>query len=56
MNPSRTLTLKREALRQLTADELHTVAGGPMTMFSCLAYISCNPVACLPTIDGCIER
>ena len=47
MNTSRTLILKRESLRQLTADELHGVAGGPGTSLSCLDYVSCYILQCL---------
>ncbi len=50
----RKLSLRREELQELTADELTGVVGGA-TWFSCMTYISCNPVACLPTFDGCIE-
>ncbi len=51
----RTLSLKRDVLRDLTTDELRDVAGGA-TGFSCLDYISCYPTQCLPTFDNrCIE-
>lgn len=47
MNPPRTLALKREALRRLTDDELHGVAGGDATLLSCLDYVSCHILQCL---------
>jgi hypothetical protein len=50
--PARRLTLKREVLQELSANDLSAVGGaaGPVTttivgvgetMYSCLAYISC---------------
>ena len=55
---SRTLVLKREALQQLTAGELDSVAGGTRT-FSCLDYVSCFPWECLidrlPETLVCVE-
>lgn len=55
----RTLTLKSESLRQLTAAELDVVAAGTVgggTGISCLDYISCWPWQCLPTFDyRCIQ-
>ncbi len=55
MKPSRTLALKREALRELTAAELDAVAGAGATDMSCLDAISaCVP--CLPTFQArCTE-
>ncbi|HEX8001091.1 MAG TPA: hypothetical protein VF519_00180 [Mycobacteriales bacterium] len=51
------LVLRSESVRELSVGELESVAGGvTLTCFSCLDYISCNPVACLPTFDGrCIQ-
>ena len=54
----RTLSLKREVLRELTDADLTAVNGAAPpdlttivttanTAFSCLAYISCNPLACV---------
>lgn len=56
MHPSRTLHLKREALQQLTVEELDSVVGGTGDLsFSCLDYISCNPIDCLPETTICVE-
>ncbi|HVF06179.1 MAG TPA: hypothetical protein VNA20_15160 [Frankiaceae bacterium] len=60
---TRKLSLKRETLQELTTDELHGVAGAAQTrqglcetMFSCMTFISCNVVECLPTVkDPCVE-
>ena len=55
MNPSRTLTLKPEALQELTAGELDAVAGAAQqqTQYSCLHYVSCFWYQCIPTLNGC---
>ena len=53
---TRTLTLKRDVLQELSSDELAGVAGGTTagtktvldTMYSCLTYQSC---ACMLTFD-----
>lgn len=56
MNPSRRLTLKREALQQLTSGELDSVAGAAQqTQYSCLHYMSCFWWQCLPTLEGCAK-
>lgn len=54
---NRSLSLKRDVLQELTTDELAGVTGGTReTLYSCLAFISCGVVECLPTIkDRCIE-
>ena len=45
---TRTLSLKREALRELSTEELTGVAGGTRdTLFSCYTFVSCNPLDCL---------
>lgn len=45
---TRKLVLKREALQELTSDEMRdVVAGTRPTWFSCLTYISCNPLDCV---------
>lgn len=51
------LVLRREAVRELSAGELEQVVGGvTVTCFSCLDFISCNPLDCLPTFDRrCIQ-
>jgi hypothetical protein len=64
MTARRTLTLRREVLLELTEPQLAAVNGAappPVTTvvtivntgFSCLAYISCNPLACVirDTVD-----
>ena len=55
---TRTLSLKREALQQLSDGELDEIAGGTRT-FSCLDYISCFPWECvigrLPYTFLCVE-
>ena len=54
MNLSRKLTLKREALQQLTSVELDSVAGAAQqTQYSCLHYISCWWWQCIPTLNAC---
>ena len=47
--PRRTLSLKREALSELTPAELASVAGGKLTetCYSCMAFISCAVPFCL---------
>lgn len=52
MAARRTLTLKREALQELSPQDLTAVAGGTTTklgetLYSCLAYVSCDIVHCL---------
>jgi hypothetical protein len=59
MPARRTLSLKREALQELTAADLAVVAGGgtiPATLYSCMAFISCAIPFCLvaPT-SLCVE-
>jgi hypothetical protein len=60
----RRLTLRREALAELSAEEIRSFAGGDPsircpheltldTCFSCMTYISCNPVACIFTLRYC---
>ena len=44
---TRKLSLKKDVLQELTTDELRGVAGGHPTWFSCLDYISCNPLDCV---------
>jgi hypothetical protein len=56
MEKPRSLALRREVLAELADVDLGGVAGGGGTIlntcFSCLTYVSCNPVACLvPTRD-----
>ena len=52
---TRTLSLKRETLQDLTPAELGAVVGGN-TNISCLDYISCFPWQCVPTFGrDCIE-
>lgn len=56
MNTSRRLSLKREALRDLTAEELDAVAGGTLqTKISCLDYITCFPCLRVTLNSDCIE-
>jgi hypothetical protein len=44
----RTLTLKRDVLTELSADELTGVVAGTLeTAYSCLDYVSCHIVDCL---------
>ena len=53
---TRTLTLKRDVLQELSTDELSEIVGGTVTAFSCLTYISCFVTACLiPTRDDCVD-
>ncbi len=53
---TRTLSLKRDVLQELSSDELSVVVAGTETSFSCLDFISCNPLDCLLTFDSrCIE-
>lgn len=50
MNPSRKLTLKQEALQELTSGELDAVVGAAQqTQYSCLDYISCWWWQCIPS-------
>ena len=53
----RSLSLKREVLQELTAAELTGVAGGAphQTEVSCLDYISCWALQCLPRTLVCPE-
>jgi hypothetical protein len=52
----RKLSLKRDVLQELGTDELKDVIGGTKeTLYSCLAYISCDLLRCAPTLNGCIE-
>lgn len=43
---TRTLSLKRTVLRELTVDELGAV-GGAEGSLSCLDYVSCNMLDCV---------
>lgn len=44
----RSLTLRRETLAEIDRGDLAAVAGGLTdTCFSCLDYISCNPLQCI---------
>lgn len=49
---TRTLSLKRDVLQELTNGELGAVAGAGTDM-SCLDYISCWAVQCLFTLRMC---
>ncbi len=51
MNTTRRLTLQREALQELSAEELDAVVAGTDTMISCLDYITCFP--CFPETFIC---
>jgi len=44
----RTLSLRREVLRELSDADLNVVAGGtvPQTWYSCLDFLSCNVLQC----------
>ena len=46
---ARRLSLRREVLAELAEGDLRAVAGGAVTntCFSCLTFISCNPVQCV---------
>jgi hypothetical protein len=48
----RTLSLKREQVQELSTDELRGVVGGGETMYSCMAYISCDIVNCLLSVEA----
>lgn len=52
---TRTLSLKRDVLQELTSGELGAVAGGTTggTEASCLDYISCWAFQCLFTLRTC---
>ncbi len=54
---TRTLSLKRDVLQELSTDELDAVVGGTLTAISCLTYVSCLVLACLPTVqlDECVQ-
>ena len=59
MKNTRKLALKREIGVELADAELREIAGGTrQTMFSCLTYISCNPLECLISRYGqiCLEN
>lgn len=45
---TRTLSLRRSVLRELTSDELAGVPAGNASL-SCLDYVSCFLTDCLPT-------
>jgi hypothetical protein len=61
----RTLSLKREVLQELTAADLTAIAGAAPpqttklaeTMYSCLAYISCNVLQCvvIAVTNACLD-
>jgi len=47
----RTLSLKREVLQEITSSDLSLVGGAARsdteTMYSCLAYVSCDILRCV---------
>ena len=48
----RTLSLKRDVLQELSSDELTSVVGGTReTLYSCMAYISCDILRCLVEVE-----
>jgi hypothetical protein len=56
----RTLTLKKETLADLSAEELGTVVGGTIrTKYDCTeSYQVCNPLsreACVQSLKACIQ-
>ena len=60
MNSNRKLALKREVVAELADADLRAVAAGEAvtnTCFSCLTFISCNPLQCLISQYGhiCLE-
>lgn len=45
---TRTLSLKKDVLQELTTDELRgVVAGTRDTLYSCMDFVSCDIVNCL---------
>ena len=60
MAAARTLSLKREALQELTTAELAGVAGGAQTEWSChscMTYVSCYMTDCVTrlSVPDCID-
>lgn len=48
----RKLSLKRDVLQELSSEELGDVVGGTReTLYSCYAYISCDIVNCLLSVE-----
>ena len=48
----RKLSLKRDVLQELTPQELGVVVGGTRdTLYSCMAYVSCDIVNCLLSVE-----
>jgi hypothetical protein len=53
---TRKLTLKKDVLAELSSAELTEVVGGTRdTLFSCLTYVSCNPLDCVLSRQVCLE-
>lgn len=57
----RKLALRREVVTELSDADLRAVAAGEGTTdtwFSCLTFISCNPLQCLISEHGhiCLEK